>query len=130
MRESANRDLSRSRYRMVSLRNRLQQPKGASADWQLLIFVLSAGFVAYCCCGFIGIGLVGLSVLFVALQLDIDHAAPTCCFIEVQPGLRVIRRSTDPVESVNGREELSRLFWSAKMLGFGLAVIGIGGLVI
>jgi hypothetical protein len=118
------------RTQIASSRHRLTLAQEAAIDLQLLTMVAVLCCAAYRCDGFVGIALVGLTVLFVALQLDIDRGVLSRRWVEQQIALRDPRRSASSADNVSEVEASSRPFALAKLLGVALAIIGVGGLVI
>ena len=103
--------------------------QNVSFEVELLILVTTLSCLAYACWAFLGVALLGLAILFVSLQFEMDTVNRLTC-LETHSGsvgpLQAERLK--PGRAIESQRILRALFWT-KLLGFALAGIGIGALV-
>lgn len=90
------------------------------------IAVAGLTYLAASVAGSLGVGVLGLLVMFIAFQADLSKAETSSVL-----AMRPQRERTDHAERAAQRHEIDQLRWPilmGKLLGFGLAVVGFGEL--
>jgi hypothetical protein len=84
-------------------------------------------YVAASVASFLGVGLLGLLILFIAYQVDLDKTVTSSVY-----AMRPPSEGLDHAERAAQRYEVDRLrrpILMSKLIGLGLAVIGFSGLL-
>jgi hypothetical protein len=90
------------------------------------IVVAGLIYLAASVAGFLGVGVLGLLMMFIAFQVDLGKAETSSGF-----AMRPQRERTDHAERAAQRHDIEQLQWPilmGKLLGFTLALIGFGEL--
>lgn len=96
---------------------------------------LMAGYFVHDALGWIGVGLLGLLMLFVAIRVELERAGPvgsaqtTGLFASTFAAREQMSRAEREAERI----EVSATLWStrfAKLIGAALAVLGLGGFLL
>jgi hypothetical protein len=85
-------------------------------------------YVAASLAGFLGIGVLGLLVMFIAFQVDLDKTATSSVY-----AMRPPRERIDRAERAAQRHEVDRMrlpILLGKLIGLGITIIGFAGLVL
>jgi len=84
-------------------------------------------YAAASAAGFLGVGVLGLLILFIAFQVDLDKTATSSVY-----AMRPPRERIDHAERAAQHDEVDRMrspILMGKLIGLGIAVIGFGGLL-
>jgi hypothetical protein len=84
-------------------------------------------YVAASVASFLGVGVLGLLMMFIAFQVDLDKTATSSVY-----AMRPPRERIDHAESAAQRHEIDGMRFSiliGKLIGLGITVIGFGGLL-
>ena len=104
-------------------------PSRTEILYDAIAAIATAGliYLAASVAGFLGVGALGLLMMFIAYQVDLDKANTSSL-----SAMRPPRERIDHAERAAQRHEIDRLrlpILMGKLLGLGLAVIGFSGLL-